>query len=343
MSGAIREEVLCDCGVPGWKKVVTQRNSGKTKGKYDVYIISPEGRKFRSRVELKRYLSTVQTGLSIENVDFKVPNSLQYQEQTRRSAVEISSICCEPTVVLEVSKEEQFTHLTSKQHEMTSPYFSRRNEPSSPQKKKANAVKRRRSQTRSSSSYKDASNPAIKRSRYLKASDVHATFRGVSKMARKRALSTSKHSKHSTIRRSRKTKASKRAKALNTVTSLSAKLESHDSDTAAISTSGYFKPTDPPVKSKLATDWIPPKSPYNLIQESLFHDPWKLLIATIFLNRTTGGKAIPVMWEFFRKFPNPEVTRAADWKQIAGTLESNASLSTICWPHKLATQWLDYP
>jgi len=31
--------------------------------------------------------------------------------------------------------------------------------------------------------------------------------------------------------------------------------------------------------------WTPPKSPYNLIQESLYHDPWKLLVASIFLNR----------------------------------------------------------
>lgn len=34
--------------------------------------------------------------------------------------------------------------------------------------------------------------------------------------------------------------------------------------------------------------WIPPKSPYNLVQESLYEDPWKLLVATIFLNRTQG-------------------------------------------------------
>ena len=34
--------------------------------------------------------------------------------------------------------------------------------------------------------------------------------------------------------------------------------------------------------------WTPPKSPFNLVQESLYHDPWKLLIGTIFLNRTTG-------------------------------------------------------
>ena len=35
-------------------------------------------------------------------------------------------------------------------------------------------------------------------------------------------------------------------------------------------------------------DFAPPKSPYGLIQEDLFEDPWKLLIATIFLQRTTG-------------------------------------------------------
>lgn len=34
--------------------------------------------------------------------------------------------------------------------------------------------------------------------------------------------------------------------------------------------------------------WTPPRSPYNLIQETLFHDPWKILIASIFLNRTSG-------------------------------------------------------
>ena len=38
----------------------------------------------------------------------------------------------------------------------------------------------------------------------------------------------------------------------------------------------------------LFVHYIPPKSPFNLIQESLFHDPWRLLIATIFLHRTSG-------------------------------------------------------
>ncbi|KAL5013983.1 hypothetical protein ScPMuIL_008253 [Solemya velum] len=60
------------------------------------------------------------------------------------------------------------------------------------------------------------------------------------------------------------------------------------------------------------TKWTPPKSPYGLIQESLFHDPWKLLIATIFLNRTTGKAAFPLLWKFFNKWPNPHEARRAD-------------------------------
>ena len=35
-------------------------------------------------------------------------------------------------------------------------------------------------------------------------------------------------------------------------------------------------------------DHAPPVSPYGLVQEQLWEDPWKLLIATIFLHRTTG-------------------------------------------------------
>lgn len=49
----------------------------------------------------------------------------------------------------------------------------------------------------------------------------------------------------------------------------------------AIRTSHYF---DAPSGNQ----WIPPRSPYALIQEDLFHNPWQLLIATIFLTKVTG-------------------------------------------------------
>lgn len=62
----------------------------------------------------------------------------------------------------------------------------------------------------------------------------------------------------------------------------------------------------------------PPKSPYGLIQEQLYNDPWRLLVATIFLNKTTGKVAIPVLWKFFELWPDPQSTMQADRKEIAG-------------------------
>ncbi|XP_052064055.1 methyl-CpG-binding domain protein 4-like [Mytilus californianus] len=66
--------------------------------------------------------------------------------------------------------------------------------------------------------------------------------------------------------------------------------------------------------------WTPPKSPFNLVQESLYHDPWKLLIGTIFLNRTTGTAAIPLLWKFFNKWSNPDEARRADPAAVAKLL-----------------------
>lgn len=39
----------------------------------------------------------------------------------------------------------------------------------------------------------------------------------------------------------------------------------------------------------LYPDYTPPTSPFNLIQEELYDDPWKVLVSTIFLNRTAGS------------------------------------------------------
>ena len=46
--------------------------------------------------------------------------------------------------------------------------------------------------------------------------------------------------------------------------------------------------TDEQPKHLLYPDFAPPVSPYGLVQEKLWEDPWKLLIATIFLNKTAG-------------------------------------------------------
>ena len=36
--------------------------------------------------------------------------------------------------------------------------------------------------------------------------------------------------------------------------------------------------------------FVPPASPYGLIEEQLYDDPWKLLVACILLNKTTASQ-----------------------------------------------------
>ena len=82
----------------------------------------------------------------------------------------------------------------------------------------------------------------------------------------------------------------------------------------------HFESLPPGLQKFYRLKYVPPKSPFNLIQEQLYADPWKLLVATIFLNKTGGRNAIPVMWMFFEQFPNADVTSWADAKAIEGTV-----------------------
>ncbi|XP_066473249.1 methyl-CpG-binding domain protein 4 isoform X2 [Tiliqua scincoides] len=91
-------------------------------------------------------------------------------------------------------------------------------------------------------------------------------------------------------------------------------------------TSPYFsnkiiKEALSPPRRKAFRKWTPPRSPFDLVQETLFHDPWKLLIATIFLNKTSAKMAIPVLWEFLKKYPSPTVARTASWEEMAELLK----------------------
>jgi len=62
--------------------------------------------------------------------------------------------------------------------------------------------------------------------------------------------------------------------------------------------------------------WAPPKSPYNLIQEHLWQDPWKIFVACIFCNLTKRVQAEPYMWKFFDKYPTPKAASRASEDEI---------------------------
>ena len=62
--------------------------------------------------------------------------------------------------------------------------------------------------------------------------------------------------------------------------------------------------------------WTPPKSPYNLIQEKLWRDPWKIFVACIFCNLTKRVDAEPYMWRFFDAYPNAKLAAIADKEDV---------------------------
>lgn len=67
--------------------------------------------------------------------------------------------------------------------------------------------------------------------------------------------------------------------------------------------------------------WKPPRSPYKLIQEELYEDPWKVLVACVFCNLTRRHTAEPLMWKFFSDYPTPQDAAAADPSDLEDLLK----------------------
>lgn len=74
-------------------------------------------------------------------------------------------------------------------------------------------------------------------------------------------------------------------------------------------------------KNSVKLKWNPPKSPFNLVQEELYKDPWQLLIATVFLNKTNGRVALPLFWDFVTKWPDPQAVMNEEEEKIAEHLQ----------------------
>ena len=71
----------------------------------------------------------------------------------------------------------------------------------------------------------------------------------------------------------------------------------------------------------MTNKWKPPKSPYGLIQEELYEDPWKVLVSCIFCNLTRRFTAEPIMRKFFDLYPTPEKAMRADLKTVEDLLK----------------------
>ncbi|EXJ96288.1 hypothetical protein A1O1_01414 [Capronia coronata CBS 617.96] len=72
----------------------------------------------------------------------------------------------------------------------------------------------------------------------------------------------------------------------------------------------------------LSTLPFPPLShtTFGLMQERLAHDPFRLLIATIFLNKTPGERAMPIFYQLMSRYPTPADLAGAEVSEITSMI-----------------------
>ena len=109
--------------------------------------------------------------------------------------------------------------------------------------------------------------------------------------------------------------------------------------------------TKSPSKKPRASDKVscipfPPlrSTSFGLVQERLCHDPFRLLIAVIFLNKTRGSVALPVFYELMERYPTPADLAAANQADVVEIiqhlgLQNQRAKKCI----NLAKAWLERP
>ncbi|XP_033119760.1 methyl-CpG-binding domain protein 4-like [Anneissia japonica] len=335
----------------GWRRKVTQRLTGKSAGKYDVYLISPKGKRFRSRNELAAFFKDISSDYDANDFDFTVRGT---GNKTKMTTAKVKPA---------TPKKKPTKKVTKKPVKATPEKKKTKPKPKSPAGKTIRKVAQPSTDKKSKIYNKEqakqkllvklnfrgkgdeneeekAEASAPKKARKEKF-EYQVSFIGTAAKGQGTLHSSPLHKNNG----KRKTSSTsdgvlqKKMKASEHEPSVSTKsLHRHEKAVSAVKRylksnmttrkrSPYFKKQPIQTSSNQRVLWTPPKSPYNLIQESLFHDPWKLLIGTMFLNRTKGVAAIPVLWEFFELYPTAEVTRNAEWEPIAELIE-HLGLST---------------
>lgn len=60
---------------------------------------------------------------------------------------------------------------------------------------------------------------------------------------------------------------------------------------------------------------------FGLVQERLSHDPFRLLVACIFLNKTRGAVALPVFYELMERYPTPADLAVAKHEDVVEIIQ----------------------
>ena len=102
----------------------------------------------------------------------------------------------------------------------------------------------------------------------------------------------------------------------------------------------------PKASDKVSCIPFPPlhATSFGLVQERLCHDPFRLLIAVIFLNKTRGSVALPVFYQLMDRYPTPADLAAANQADVVTIiqhlgLQNQRAKKCI----NLAKAWLERP
>lgn len=60
---------------------------------------------------------------------------------------------------------------------------------------------------------------------------------------------------------------------------------------------------------------------FGLMQEKLAHDPFRLLLATIFLNKTPGQRAMPIFYDLMARYSTPEALADAKQSDVTAIIQ----------------------
>lgn len=335
----------------GWIREVRQRKSGKTAGKLDVYILSPQGQRFRSRTSLQAFLlKTGEKNVDIAVFDFTVPkghvssssqapsSKIKKKQKQKKESLESGSTTSGAEIL-----PEKITHSPDIRGDRSDETEKRclRAVPSGIQcdmkLERTHQSVELRDKYNTLVAHEEAqvdSQPSVPTLNFTPATDSENEGEEelVQCFSYSRGAKESNSKLEADTNRGLDVKDEEVSSDVNDGSDSSTHNSQNNScrETKSSKTkrniSPYFsrKPLrdEPsPPKRKTFKKWTPPRSPFNLVQETLFHDPWKLLVATIFLNRTSGKMAIPVLWQFFEHYPSAEVTRQAEWKPISELLQ----------------------
>ncbi|KAG8546158.1 hypothetical protein GDO81_019674 [Engystomops pustulosus] len=319
----VRSPGLSETVPEGWKKVVTQRRSGKTAGKYDVLFVSPQGTKLRSKCALVKYLGINHVKMKLEDFDFSAPpRKLKRNEAAKdiapvgtekeeaEGSADIKSPLREPEAkpvysgkvqdgddnIFTVGEKVKNVKRVGRKRVRSLRRISERGlkdtdkvtrprkhsvakQEESGQNKYNKRVNSRKRNQESEADLKTDPQILVSRDSGKIEKSIDLTETNVTCSEKTQEMSVCN---------------------LQQTTDSDFHWESSDQDSIPRSqvdkrkTSPYFskkalrEAMEPP-RRKTFSKWTPPRSPFNLVQETLFHDPWKLLIATIFLNKTSGG------------------------------------------------------